>query len=218
MDIDNKTIWQVAAGDTDRNYANLCLKWDVILNGPGSGGPWPDCIPVLREEWGLTAWKLADLRRFCQNTKEGDLVVLNIGTSDVYGVGIVVGDYEWHDEFGDVDGWDLEHVRRVRWLWRCNGQPERFDTRTLKRGTIQTMDAGAVKDWLKELDFAQQVYQRPLRPLPGRSSEADVDDTSEYLFDYGVGSNAINALVNEIGELSRIAKWYQEVDRPSERI
>jgi len=38
MDIGNHQIWQVAAGDTNRNYADLCLEWDVILNGPGSEG------------------------------------------------------------------------------------------------------------------------------------------------------------------------------------
>lgn len=26
-----KQVWQVAAGDTDRNYVDLCLEWDVIL-------------------------------------------------------------------------------------------------------------------------------------------------------------------------------------------
>ncbi len=35
---------------------------------------------------------------------DGVLVVLRLGTSDVYGVGEVVGDYQWVDEFGDGDG------------------------------------------------------------------------------------------------------------------
>ena len=47
---------------------------------------------------------------------DGDLDVLRLGTSEVYGVGEVLGDYPGVDEFGDVDGWALQHVRRVRWL------------------------------------------------------------------------------------------------------
>jgi len=39
MNIANKIIWQQAAGDKDCNYSELCLKWGVILNGPGSGTP-----------------------------------------------------------------------------------------------------------------------------------------------------------------------------------
>jgi hypothetical protein len=31
MDVTQKKIWQVAAGDRDRNYADLCLEWDVVL-------------------------------------------------------------------------------------------------------------------------------------------------------------------------------------------
>jgi len=33
MDIKGRTIWQIAAGDTDRSYANIFLDWDVIALG-----------------------------------------------------------------------------------------------------------------------------------------------------------------------------------------
>ena len=33
MDILDRTIWQQASGDTNRDYAEWCLKW-MILNGP----------------------------------------------------------------------------------------------------------------------------------------------------------------------------------------
>ncbi len=41
MDLQNKKIWQQACGDTDRNYSDVCLEWDVILNGPGYAGEYP---------------------------------------------------------------------------------------------------------------------------------------------------------------------------------
>lgn len=41
MNVQGKTIWQHAAGDTNRNYVDLCLEWNVILNGPGNPGRWP---------------------------------------------------------------------------------------------------------------------------------------------------------------------------------
>ena len=50
MDISGKPIWQRAAGDTDRDYAGLCLEWDVILNGPGEMRAWPACATVLSSD------------------------------------------------------------------------------------------------------------------------------------------------------------------------
>lgn len=107
MDIVGKRPWQVAAGDTDRHYAHLCLKWDVILDGPGSAGPWPSCAAILRDERGVSARKVTELRRFSEGINDGDIVALRVGTSEVYGVGVAVGGYEWCAEFGDVDGWEL---------------------------------------------------------------------------------------------------------------
>jgi hypothetical protein len=83
MDVSEKRIWQVAAGDTNRNYTDLCLYWDVILNGPGSEGPWPECAEALRSGWELSPRKITDLRRFAEDMREDDLVVLRMGTTDV---------------------------------------------------------------------------------------------------------------------------------------
>jgi hypothetical protein len=115
MDISGKVVWQQAADDTDRDYSKLCLEWDVILNGPGYAGAWPACATELSSD-GRSARKLTDLRRFSEEIKDGDFIVLRLGTSTVLGFGQIVGNYEWRDEFGDVDGWDLQHVRRVRCL------------------------------------------------------------------------------------------------------
>lgn len=91
MGISNKRIWQVAAGDAERCYADLCLEWDVILNGPGWAGPWPECAEALRRDYDLSTRKLRDLKWFCEEVADGDLVVLRLGTTDVFGVGEVVG-------------------------------------------------------------------------------------------------------------------------------
>src|SRR5665213_4554658 len=44
VNLDGRVFWQQACGDTDRVYSDLCLKWDVILNGPGVQGPFPGSI------------------------------------------------------------------------------------------------------------------------------------------------------------------------------
>ena len=166
MDIAGKTIWQQAAGDTHRDYADLCLKWDVVLNGPGYAGPWPDCAKrLLDDKWSRR--KVTDLKRFAVEMKDDDLVVLRIGTSTALGLGQIVGPYEWSAEFGDVDGSDLQHVRRVRWLWRSRSAPKTFDPYALKLGdTTQKLNQGPVTEWAVGLVIPDEAVNRPLAALP----------------------------------------------------
>jgi len=220
VDIEGKRIWQVAAGDTNRSYAHLLLEWDVIVDGPGYRGPWPACEKLLREE----GWKrkVADLRRFCEEIKKGDLVVLRVGTADVYGVGEVVDDGpQWLADFGDVDGWDLQHVRRVRWLCKYAEQPKHFAAYALKWGdTVQLMESESVAKWLRdEVQVPDEALQRPLTPLPRTGDEVQpeevpVDRIGEYLFDRGMAASSIDTLVHQMDDLTRIAKWYRRAGLP----
>ena len=215
MNIHGKTIWQQAAGDTNRNYVKLCLDWDVILNGPGENGCWPDCEESLRKDkW--SERKITDLRRFCEGMKCGDLVVLRLGTSFVYGVGQIVGGYKWCEAFNDVDGWDIGHVRRVLWLWKSNGTPpKKFDTYTLKLGdTTQRLGAPDVERWLRSLETSQAERTREMVDLPKVGKPLDLGEISEHMFDHGVASNSINSLLEQIGELTRIANWYHRQQAP----
>jgi len=214
MDITNKTIWQQASGE-GRNYSAICLQWDVILNGPGEYGSYPECT----KDWDRSSKKTTDLRRFCEGMKPGDLVVLRGGTSLVYGVGEIVGEYEWLHEFSDIDGWDLQHTRRVRWLWK-ESTPKEFQAYDLKFGdtTQEIIYEGPVVEWLKQLQIPVSNYQRELVKLPKlkRTEFTDETEIAEYLFEKGVASNSIENLLKEFNELRRIAKWYRNNNAPSE--
>ena len=225
MDIRGRTIWQQAAGDTDRNLVDVCLKWNVILNGEGSYGRWPDCEESLRKD-GVTERKITDLRRFCQDMNDGDFVVLRLGKRSIYGVGQIVGEYEWRDEFNDVDGWDMGNVRRVRWFWETepdehgHRQPKQFDINNLKWGdTTQLLNSPAVESWVGSLNISDAELNRTPVDLPktGDSAEISFDNISDYLFAKGVASASILSLLDEIGEFVRIANWYNRSERPSER-
>lgn len=166
MNISDRTVWQQASGDTDRDYSELCLKWGVILNGPGYAGPWPDCRKILIEDR-ISPKKITDLKRFCEEIRDGDIIILRSGTSKVLGVGQVVGGYEWRDEFGDIEGWNIQHVRRVRWVWTGKESPQQFDTYALKQGdTTQKLDKGPVMEWLEALHIPDENLNRPLIALP----------------------------------------------------
>lgn len=215
INVSNKIYWQHAAGDKDRNYADVCLKWDVILNGPGYAGPLPTCNEQLQKD-GWTNKKITGLLRFSHDMKDGDFVALRLGTTDIVGVGVVIGDYQWLEAFSDVDGWGLHHVRRVKWFWKNLENPKKFKTYTLKFGdTTQKLDSPEVIKWIE--DLSKGGIDKDLVVLPKADySSVDFDEISEYLFDQGVSSNSIEMLIREIDELIRIAKWYSKYENPSE--
>lgn len=217
MNIENRKIWQQACGDTDRNYSKVCFDWDVILNGPGNCGKYPECIEVLNEWHWVSSRKITDIKRFAAEMMNGDIVILRLGTNTILGVGEVIGNYEWSESFGDVDGWDLQHVRRVRWLWNGIDSPKHFETYTLKQGdTTQEMTSEIVKEWVRSLNFKDEELTREIIELPGYGKKVLPEDIAEYLYEQGVSSNSIELLMNEFNELKRIAKWYQGKEAPSE--
>lgn len=215
MEIDGKSIWQVAAGDTDRDYSETFLKWDVILIGPGDHGLWPNQEYI--NKYRSRPKKFNELKTFCEDAQDGDLVVLRRGTKELLGVGQIVGGYEWHDIFGDIDGWDLQHTRRVRWLWK---ELKEFPPYYFKWGsTFSLLESPGIRQWLNSLGIPDEAYNRELIQLPSdkEHSRLDLDQISAYLFDCGIASNSIENLMHEMGGLIRVANWYNRSGiKPSE--
>ena len=220
--------WQIAAGDGDRNYADICLNNEVILMGPSYTGFWTDIfLPgsvTAREKLQNDKWsqkKLTNIETFISQVRIGDLVVLRIGKSEVYGVGIVKSSYEYNELFSDVDGWDIAHTHRVEWVWKRN--ESNFSEGTFKdalnRGdTTQRLDPNNPKtknlfSWIKTLPEPTEKIPVVLRS-PGKSlSHAEI---SRHLFDYGMGSGSLSELESRIKDLCSLAAWYKKYQEPSE--
>lgn len=135
-----------------KNYAELCLKRNAVFIGPGNHGAWPDCETPLRQN-GISARGVGIVRRFAEEMKPRDIVVLRIGTQQVYGVGEIVSGYDWSEDYKDVYGWDLQHCRRVRWLWHQEGKPKLFPVYSLNLGnSVQKLTSPEVRHWLHSLD------------------------------------------------------------------
>ena len=154
MNIEGKTIWQVAAGNgNNTHYAKQCLEQNAVMIGPGHYGAWPECEQPMRAD-GLTARNVGMVRRFATEMKAGHLVVLRVGTKEVYGVGALVSTYDWSEKFANVQDWDLQHFWRVHWLWHQNGEPKTFSAYALNLGNrVQYLNPNAleVRRWLTSL-------------------------------------------------------------------
>lgn len=103
-----RAVWQIAAGNAARDYTGEFLTSGVALIGPGDAGPWAPGQADAKSEGG---W----VRRFASDLTEGDILLLRSGIRTVVAIGIVASGYQYLPQFGDVNGWDLQHARRVRW-------------------------------------------------------------------------------------------------------
>lgn len=104
----SRGVWQLAAGQASRRYADVFLRYGVGLIGPGDAGPWKPERDDDEFEGGF-------VRRFASEVQVGDVFLLRTGISKISAVGIVASDYLYLNQFDDVSGWDLQHARRVRW-------------------------------------------------------------------------------------------------------
>jgi hypothetical protein len=170
----------------------------------------------------ITAWKIRDLERFCDGIQSQDRIALNLGLSSVYGLGIVVGGYEWNDHLGDVDGWDIAHIRRVHWFWkRPDYSPLPIQAPKLKRGTTQRLSSPTV------LRIFDEQWDRAGQPVPdetvlpnlpsGQPETISVDEIGEALFERGIGAASISETIARIEDIKRLANWYSRLEEtPSE--
>ena len=104
----NPSIWQLAGGPTSRPYADVFLKHGVGLIGPGDAGTWKAERDDDEFEGGF-------VRRFASEMQVGDIVLLRTGIATITAVGVVASNYIYLNQFDDVNGWDLQHARRIRW-------------------------------------------------------------------------------------------------------
>lgn len=216
MKLNGRTLWQVGAGDNDRSYGKICLTFDVMIVGPGTPGPFDES-------------KYADLgdirhslRRFTTEARCGDLVLLRLGTGEILAVGEVTDDAAtWQEAFADIDGWDLQHVRRVRWFPKT---AYTFPAKTLggQVRTFAAVNVKVVRAWVEGLSVTPKEVSRQLHELPAAGAPLDADELGQRLFIEGLPSEHVDRLMSTFASLQRVAAWYandrkRPVGRPSEQ-
>lgn len=159
----NPAIWQLAAGQSTRPYADVFLNHGVGLIGPGDAGPWKAERDDDEFEGGF-------VRRFASEMEVGDVVLLRTGIATIAAVGVVASEYQYLNQFDDVNGWDLQHARRVRW---CK-LPQDYTFKTMVFGANPTRCS---RTWNEEAkDYADRFLKSPPThwqeaPLPALPAE-----------------------------------------------
>lgn len=212
MDVANRTVWQVGAGDTERSYHDICRQYDVMIMGPG------DCGHYNEENYAHLGDIRNSLRRFCREAKRGDIVLLRVGTGHVCAVGEIADDAsDLCDAFADVDGWMLQHFRRVRWFPNTSHS---FPAKTLggQVRTFAAVNVSVVRAWVSALEISEAEFRRPLALLPLAGNKINPTEFGKLLFTEGLPSEYVEKLMATFASLERIATWYSnEKKRPEGR-
>lgn len=144
----NTSVWQLAAGQSTRPYGDVFLKYGVGLIGPGDAGPWNPERDDDEFEGGF-------VRRFANEMQNGHVVLLRTGMATISAVGIVASDYVYLNQFDDVNGWDLQHARRIRW---CK-LPQEY---TFSSPVFGANPTRCSRTWNEEvMDYAERFLNSP---------------------------------------------------------
>jgi hypothetical protein len=199
------TIWQVSAGDGSRDYSDVFLKFGVILVGPGSEGSYLENKDAYNNNERSTYRQF--IGPFAEAVRVGDLVVLKRASGDqwqIIAVGEVISEYLHQEVFGDVEGWTLQHCRRVRW----------------KSPNVSTVIPGLTRGTLKRVNNVQTIdtidqiwssgQDMVSLPIPPALKTITVDEVIEFLIVAGLPGQSAELITNTIWRLRRMAKYYQE--------
>lgn len=178
-------VWQVSGGPASRSYADVFLRHGVALIGPGDGGAWSHGRYAY--DFSLQGF----VGRFAEEIAIGDALLLRTGIATISAVGIVASDYLYLEQFDDVNGLDLQHVRRVRW---CRlPQEHTFSAQVF--GASPTRCSRVLQE--EALDFAGRFLKSPpthwqTTTLPALPPEAPPLDEVPY---------ALRAIVAQAADL-----------------
>ena len=170
----NPSVWQLAGGPASRPYAEVFLQHGIGLIGPGDAGPWNPERSDDEFEGGF-------VRRFAKEMQVGDVLILRTGMASILAVGIVASNYLYLNQFDDVNGWDLQHARRVRW----SKLPKEY---TFDTAVFGANPARCSRIWNEELkDYAERYLNSPPThwqdaPLPELPpEESDIEELPPFL-------------------------------------
>ena len=138
----------------DVNISDEAIVWKVSSSGTGDNPVRRDCMKngYIRIGWDgygeniteETDWSIHNgegktiLNAFINTMKVGDIVMSCYSSRTIDAIGIVTGEYEWHDNFEHY-----KRVRRVKWLVKDINEDivKLNDDKTMTLGTVYRLNA-----------------------------------------------------------------------------
>ena len=211
-------IWQIATGETGRDYRRIFFDYDVMALGPGMYG---DAYKVDYAD-GVPNSAKSQVHNFAHLPKPGDRVIMRFG-KEIIGVGQIPSgkdsQYLYHEAFRCVYGWDLRHCQRVVWAKDVNLKDFKGAYADTKRKPSFTqVHEKAIVDKVKAFD--DKLFDRSLKSLPKAGfDEYSYDELGTELFKAGMSNKNIEDILKALEQADRLWWWYDKENkgRPSEQ-
>lgn len=215
-------VWQMGSGETGRDFLWLYFKHDIMLKGGGDHGDYrtSDYSKVVTSR---SPTNLALLKSFVENVAPGDIVLLRHGRRAIT-LGVAHKDgYSHNENFDDVYGWDLQHIRRVIWQDHLKADFERMQKKEILFGTRKQIPSFTRLKDEKILEKISPLFNkiktRPLKTLPPDLPDPlSMKELGQELFSKGLPNNSVDAVIHALERQRRLLKWYRDQDgtRPGE--
>lgn len=125
----------------------------------------------------------------------------------IQAVGHVTGKYEHLEQFDDVEGWDLQHCRKVEWV--C--PTEEVFTDGLAMGTFQRVHKREAIEKAEEvLKEGGKLEAKGIPPPARRISDEDLVET---LISNGLRPADAETVIQTVWRVRRLARWYARYGR-----
>ena len=205
-------VWQIAAGETGRDYTKLFLDYDVMFMGPGNPGAYDKQKYDTLIQKGVVRRSIAtQLRQFATEVKGGDIILLRLG-SRALAIGLIEkAEYFWTPTFDDILGWDLQHAHRVIWQHHLTDELQKIQKNRglfYYRGSTFNKVHKRLEGQLK--DLFSQCKPRDLKPLPSLPELLSLEQLGTELFSKGLPNEDVDKFILAIQRQRRLAKWYKE--------
>lgn len=181
------TVWQIAAGASQREYHDLFVRHGLAFVGG------------------------ADNERALCQVQLGDIIALKKGTSKILAIGKVVerngafsgfGDKDWLNDF---DGWNLRAWINVDWRL-----PEKeLAPRGLSRGTILRIKKGDLRDKVLEA-YSRSNPIESIESEPVATNGVTDEEIINDLIRFGLSPIQAENLTAAFVRVRRLARYYRE--------
>lgn len=187
----NATVWKISLDSAGRKgfaFHDKCLDDSCIRVGWDAD----EDLSLVTEDGKDSA------RRFMDDMEIGDIVLSCYSQSEIDAIGIITGDYEWHDKEPR-----LKRFRSVKWLRLWRGK-EKYNIKAVNRGKNLTQTT---------------VYklQIPIDDIIKIVNEKSHDETDKIEYDYNTPYVFIIDEINR-GNVSKIFGELITLIEPSKRL
>lgn len=191
--------WQVGAGEGDRDYSGVFLRFGVVFGGNANRGPYDNDPDYYDENFYVVYFR--------KMMSIGDRVILKRphGTRwEIVAVGKIISDYEYFHALDDMDGWNVAHGRRVKWVV----PPQRRFVNGLAQGTVLKVHN---KNVIKKAEMVlQSGTPKPAKKIPRPPKDLRDEEIVEELINHGFKRSNVKNLKKAIRRVQSLAEWYLE--------